>query len=67
MSLLLGLVFGAIGSGYLVYAKKQYSAAFALPGAALILYSYFLSSVAATVIVGALLAAAPFAWERWSG
>ena len=67
MDLLLGLIFGAIGSGYLVYAKKQYSAAFALAGAALILYSYFFTSIAAIVIVGALLAASPFAWERWSG
>lgn len=67
MDLLLGLVFGAIGSGYLVHAKRQYSAAFALAGAALILYSYFLTNVLAIVLTGALLAAAPFAWERWSG
>ncbi|HWS70727.1 MAG TPA: hypothetical protein VN605_01375 [Thermoanaerobaculia bacterium] len=67
MDLLLGLVFGAIGSGYLVYAKRQYSAAFALAGAALILYSYFLTNLAAILITGAMLAAAPFAWQRWSG
>jgi hypothetical protein len=67
MDLLLGLIFGAIGSGYLVYAKKQYSAVFAIAGAALILYSYFMTNIVAIVLTGAVLAAAPFAWERWSG
>jgi len=67
MDLLWGLIFGAIGSGYLVYAKKQYSAVFAIAGAALILYSYFFTSALAIVLVGAAIAAAPFAWEWWSG
>jgi hypothetical protein len=67
MDLLLGLLFGAIGSGYLVYAKRQFSAAFAFAGAALILYSYFMTNIVAILLTGALLAAAPFAWEKWSG
>jgi len=67
MDLLLGLVFGGIGSGYLIYAKRQYSAMFAVAGAALIIYPYFLTNVLAIVLVGALIAAAPFAWQRWGG
>ncbi|MCU1348742.1 MAG: hypothetical protein JWO56_1772 [Acidobacteria bacterium] len=67
MDLLLGLLFGGIGSGYMIYAKRQYSAVFAIAGAALIIYPYFFTSAAAIVLIGALLAAAPFAWQRWNG
>jgi len=67
VDLLLGLFFGAIGTAYVVYAKKQYSAEFAIAGAGLILYSYFFTSLLAIVLIGAAIAAAPFAWQRWGG
>ena len=64
MSFFFDLLFGAVGSGYLVYAKKQYNATFAIFGALLVLFPYFISNAFATLVVGAALAAAPFAIER---
>jgi len=66
MDLFAGLIAGAVGTGYLVYAKRQYSAHFAIAGALLIVYPYFFSSVAALLAIGAALAAAPFAYERFA-
>lgn len=67
MDLFVGLIAGAIGTGYLVYAKRQASVRFAVAGALLIIYPYFFSSVAALLAIGAVLAAAPFAYERFAG
>lgn len=66
MTLLFGLLFGAIGSGYLLYAKKQYDGLFAITGFALVIFPYFVSSAIATLVIGALLCAAPFAIRQWS-
>jgi drug/metabolite transporter (DMT)-like permease len=64
MDLFAGLVFGAIGTGYLVYAKRQYSALFAVAGALLIIFPYFVSSAWLTCLIGAALTAAPFVYQR---
>jgi hypothetical protein len=66
VSLLLNLMFSAIGSGYLVYAKKQYSARFAIFGALLAVFPYFVENVLLMVLIGAALAAAPFVMDRFS-
>lgn len=66
MTLLFGVLFGAIGSGYLLYAKKQYDGLFAIIGFALVIFPYFVSSAIATLVIGALLCAAPFAIRQWS-
>ena len=60
------LLFGAIGSGYLVYAKRQYSGAFAIAGALLIIFPYFVSNAILECAIGAALSAAPFIAERLS-
>jgi hypothetical protein len=65
MTLLFGLLFGAIGSGYLLYAKKQYDGLFAITGFALMVFPYFVSNAFATLVVGAALCAAPFAIRHW--
>ena len=65
MAFFLDLLFGAVGSGYLVYAKKQYSAMFAIFGALLVLFPYFITNVLATLVVGAALAAAPFVIQKF--
>ena len=65
MTLFLGLIFGAIGSGYLVYGKKQYSAKFAIAGALLAVFPYFVDNVFATIVIGAAIAAAPFVIDRF--
>ena len=66
MTLLFGIVFGAVGSGYLLYAKKQYDGLFAIVGFALIVFPYFVDNAIATFIIGALLCVAPFAIRRLS-
>jgi hypothetical protein len=64
MTFFFGLLFGAIGSGYLLYAKRQYDGLMAIFGFALIVFPYFVDSAVMTFIIGALLAAAPFAIRR---
>jgi|APDOM4702015159_1054818.scaffolds.fasta_scaffold124871_2 hypothetical protein len=65
MALFLNILFGAIGSGYLVYAKRQYSARFAIFGVLLMVFPYFISSAIGTLLAGAALMAAPFVMERF--
>ena len=65
MTLLFGVLFGAIGSGYLLYAKKQYDGLFAIIGFVLVIFPYFVSSAIATLVIGAVLCAAPFAIRQW--
>lgn len=64
MSLFLGLLFGAVGSGYLVYAKRQQSALFLIVGFALIVYPYFVANAVLVVIIGLCLAAVPVLHAR---
>jgi hypothetical protein len=66
MTLFFGILFGAIGSGYLLYAKRQYDGLFAIIGFALLIFPYFVSSATATFVIGALLCVAPFAIRRLS-
>jgi hypothetical protein len=66
MGLFLGMLFGAVGTGYLIYGKRQYSAVFAIAGALLVLYPYFFSSALSIVLIGAALIAAPFVFQRLS-
>lgn len=65
MGLFLGIVAGAVGTGYLVYGKRQYSAVFAVTGVLLMIYPYFFSSILAVSLVGAALIAAPFVIQRF--
>jgi hypothetical protein len=60
MGLFLDLFFGAVGSGYLIYGKKQYSAAFLVAGFILVIYPYFVSNMAVCFAIGVVVSAAPF-------
>ena len=64
MTLFLGLLFGAVGSGYLVYAKRQHNALFLVVGVALIVLPYFIASAILLVVVGLCLVAVPILHER---
>lgn len=59
-SLLWGVLFGAIGSGYFVYGKRQQHVVALLCGLALIVVPYFVTNSWLIVAVGAALAATPF-------
>ena len=59
-SLLWGMLFGAIGSGYLIYGHRQKNIVALSCGLALMFYTYFLSNNWLIVLVGVALMAIPF-------
>ena len=59
-SLLLGIVFGAIGLGYCMYAKQQRKGMALLAGVGLIVFPYFVSSVWLSLVLGVALVLAPW-------
>jgi hypothetical protein len=59
-----GVLFGAIGSAYMLYGKKTTSVSYAVCGVLLIVYTYFLDSAWAIVLIGAILIAVPIAKDR---
>jgi hypothetical protein len=68
MDLLLGLLFGAVGSFYIAYARRQRSAMFLITGVALIAYPFFVENLVLIVLIGLALAAVPIAYARgWFG
>jgi hypothetical protein len=67
MNLILGLLFSSVGTGYLVYARRQHSPIFAVTGVLLIVYPYVISNAFLIFVIGAAIAAAPFVLERLSG
>ena len=58
-SLLWGVVFGSVGTGYCVYAKKQRAVLPFLCGVALMVLPYFLSNPYALVAACSAVAAVP--------
>ena len=59
MSLFLGLLFGAVGSGYVIYGKRQHDALFLIVGFVLIVSPYFIATPILVVAVGVCLVALP--------
>ncbi len=59
-SLMLGLIWGAIGSGYFIYGKKQGRAVFLLCGIVLCVFPMVISDLTAGTVIGLLLTFAPF-------
>ena len=57
---MLSMLFGTIGMGFLMYAKKAGQAIPGIAGMVLMVCPYFLPNVAAMLIVCILLTAAPF-------
>ena len=58
--LILCVIFGAVGTGYFVYGKKQAKATAMIAGVGLCAFPYFLDSIWAVVVVGVALMIAPF-------
>jgi hypothetical protein len=59
-SLLLGVLFGSIGMGYIVYGKKQRKGMALLSGIALCVFPYCVSTIFFVVLIGLALMALPF-------
>jgi hypothetical protein len=54
------VLFGAIGSGFFIYGKRQGAPVPLVCGIALMVFPYFISNAWATVAVGVLLMAIPY-------
>ena len=59
-TLLWGMFFGAIGTGYFIYGKKQHKFVPLISGMALIGFPYAVSNVVALVGIGIALMAVPY-------
>jgi len=55
-----GVLFGALGAGYLIYGRKQRRGMALLSGIVLIALPYIASNLWLTVLVGAVFLALPF-------
>lgn len=58
--LILAMVFGAFGLGFLVYARKQRAVVPLSVGIALFIFPYFMPNIYMLVVVGSILMALPY-------
>ncbi len=59
-SLVFGVLYGAIGFGYVVYARRQQKGIALLSGIALCAFPYFISNIVLLILIGLVLIALPF-------
>lgn len=59
-SLLISVLFGAIGTGYFIYGKKQSEYIFLIAGIILVIYPWFVTDALPSFIVGLVVSIAPF-------
>jgi hypothetical protein len=64
MTLFLNLLFGSIGTVYLIYGKRVSSPIHLIVGAILIVYPYLFSNALLVFIAGVILTAIPYAHHR---
>lgn len=64
MTLILGLLFGAVGSVYMIYGKRIQDPMYLVIGFALVIYPYFFSNVLVVIVVGVVLALIPYAHHK---
>jgi hypothetical protein len=55
-----GIMFGAIGSGYFMYGKKQQAFVPLCTGILLCVFPYFIANVYLMLLIGIILAIIPF-------
>lgn len=58
------ILFGAIGSGYFIYGKRQHEGVPMFCGVALMMFPFFVSSAWALFLIGVLLMAIPFVFRE---
>jgi len=64
MTLFLSLIFGAVGTVYFVYGRRQHSVSYLICGFVLIVYPYVFESAAAIIGVGVVVAMIPPAIDK---
>lgn len=62
-NLLAGMIFGAVGVGYLIYGRRQRKGSALLAGVGLMIFPYFVNGLLITLGVGIALAVLPFLVE----
>jgi len=62
--LFLGLIFGAVGTVYLIYGKKEHDALFVIVGFLLIIYPYVFSNIIMIIAIGIALSLVPVARSK---
>jgi hypothetical protein len=65
MTLFLGLIFGTVGTVYLIIARKEHDPFYLVVGFMLIIYPYIFSNTIVIIIIGVVLSLIPYA--RWRG
>ena len=63
-SIFLDFFISLIGMGYFIYGKKSVNFSFLLSGIILSVYSYFVSGIMLTIIIGLVIIVAPFVLNR---
>ena len=64
MGFFLDLLFGSIGTGYLIYGKKNFNTAFLVCGFVLVIYPYFVSNAIVCCLIGVVFVATPFVVQK---
>lgn len=64
MTLLLGIIFGAIGGVYFFHGRREHEPLFLVIGAALIFFPYFVSNVPLLLAIGIAFVAIPMGRKR---
>ena len=66
-TLLIGMIAGVFGVAYFVYGKKQAKLSALVSGVLLCVYPYFIEDTLLLCVIGVVLLAAPFVYERYFG
>ena len=64
MTLFLGLLFGAVGTVYLIVGRKEHDPLYLVVGFLLIIYPYIFSSAIMIIVIGIVLSLIPYAHSR---
>lgn len=59
-SLLWGLLFSSIGTGYFIYGKKQQKSVVLIAGIGLCVFPYFITAIWPMILIGVALIALPY-------
>jgi len=60
MDILIPMLAGTIGMGYIVYGRKQMKVSALMAGIILCIYPYFIHNLLLNILVGLVIMAAPF-------
>ena len=64
MTLFLGLLFGTVGTVYLIVGRKEHDPLYLIVGFLLIIYPYIFSSAIMIIAIGIVLSLIPYAHSR---